>query len=82
MRISCGWSRPEERRCVLRLGTESDIEDESTGTGPRGFDAGTMAAVQGPREGVEDIVRAFDGVVVANDNSNSQVVIAGPDRRG
>lgn len=59
--------------------SESDIEDESTGTGPQeGFDAGTMAAVQGLREGVEDIVRAFDGVVVANDNSNSQVVIAGP----
>jgi acyl transferase domain-containing protein len=51
---------------------------DSDGEGPDGFDAGTMAAVQGAREGVEAEIRGFSGVIVANDNSNTQVVIAGP----
>ncbi|MBN1248543.1 MAG: acyltransferase domain-containing protein [Anaerolineae bacterium] len=42
------------------------------------FDAGGMAAVQGALSDVEREVAAFGRVVIANQNSNSQVVLAGP----
>ncbi|MFO8099311.1 MAG: beta-ketoacyl synthase N-terminal-like domain-containing protein [Salinibacter sp.] len=48
------------------------------------FDAGTMAAVQGPLAEIEREVAALptnaaeERVIIANQNSNSQVVIAGP----
>lgn len=42
------------------------------------FDAGGMAAVQGSLTEIERAISAFDNVIIANQNSNSQVVIAGP----
>ena len=42
------------------------------------FDAGGMAAVQGAPADVEREIAAFENVVIANLNSNSQVVLAGP----
>ena len=44
----------------------------------RDFDAGGMVAVQGPLQEVEAVLEAFDQVVIANQNSNTQVVLAGP----
>lgn len=61
------------------VGSESNHEaDSTTSKSQEDFDAGAMAAVQGLREGIEDVIGPFEGVVVANDNSNSQAVIAGP----
>lgn len=42
------------------------------------FDAGSMAAVQGALQDVAREVAAFEDVVIANQNSNHQVVLAGP----
>ncbi len=42
------------------------------------FDAGGMAAVQGAPADVEREIAAFENVIIANLNSNSQVVLAGP----
>ncbi len=42
------------------------------------FDSGTMAAVQGPLEEIEKEIEAIPGVTIANQNSPSQVVLAGP----
>ena len=42
------------------------------------FDAGGMAAVMGEIENLEDDIKDFEGVTIANYNSKSQVVIAGP----
>ena len=43
-----------------------------------GFDPGTMFAVVGKTEEVAQHLERFEGVVIANDNSATQVVIAGP----
>lgn len=43
-----------------------------------GFDAGSMVAVQGPLDEVEAALEPFDQVTIANQNSNTQVVLAGP----
>jgi len=43
-----------------------------------GFDAGTMAAVKGPLEEIEEAINTIDDVIIANQNSSSQVVLAGP----
>ncbi len=42
------------------------------------YDAGTMAAVKGPFESITEEIKAFPGVKVANQNSPTQVVLAGP----
>ncbi len=42
------------------------------------FDAGSMAAVQGALPEIENVIEAFENVIIANQNSNTQVVIAGP----
>jgi acyl transferase domain-containing protein len=42
------------------------------------FDAGTMAAVKGPLSEIEKIIESIDDVTIANQNSPSQVVLAGP----
>jgi acyl transferase domain-containing protein len=42
------------------------------------FDAGGMAAVQGALADIEREIAAFEDVIVANQNSNTQAVIAGP----
>lgn len=48
------------------------------------FDAGAMAAVQGPLREIEEVIARLpvnateERVIIANQNSNSQVVIAGP----
>jgi len=42
------------------------------------FDAGAMLAVQGALKAVEQELPAFQDVIIANQNSNSQVVLAGP----
>ncbi|MBU2513110.1 acyltransferase domain-containing protein [bacterium] len=42
------------------------------------FDAGSMLAVVGDIENLEDEIRQFEGVSIANFNSKNQVVIAGP----
>ena len=41
-------------------------------------DAGTMLAVTGPLAEIERVVASMDDVVIANQNSPSQVVLAGP----
>ena len=43
-----------------------------------GFDAGTMLAVKGDIEKIKVEIKAFPDIVLANLNSNSQVVLAGP----
>jgi acyl transferase domain-containing protein len=45
------------------------------------FDAGGMAAVQGALPEIEREVEALEDIIIANQNSNSQVVIAGPTDR-
>ncbi|MDM8536112.1 SDR family NAD(P)-dependent oxidoreductase [Desulfobacterales bacterium HSG17] len=42
------------------------------------FDAGTMSAVMGDVKNLEAALKDFQDVVIANHNSNTQVVIAGP----
>ena len=42
------------------------------------FDSGTMAAVKGPLEVIQKIVESIEDVIIANENSPSQIVIAGP----
>ena len=42
------------------------------------FDAGSMAAVKGLLSEVQDAISQFPDVVIANENSPSQVVLAGP----
>ena len=42
------------------------------------FDAGSMAAVKGPLSDVQEAINSFADVVIANENSPSQVVLAGP----
>jgi polyketide-type polyunsaturated fatty acid synthase PfaA len=42
------------------------------------FDAGGMLAVKGALEEIEREVEAFEDVIIANQNSGSQVVLAGP----
>lgn len=42
------------------------------------FDTGTMAAVKGPLEEIEEFIKPLEGVIIANLNSPSQVVLAGP----
>ena len=42
------------------------------------FDAGTMMAVMGKVESVEELLEDFPSLKVANFNSNKQVVVAGP----
>ena len=42
------------------------------------FDAGTMAAVQGPLSEIEKVIENLDDVVIANENSPTQIVLAGP----
>ena len=42
------------------------------------FDTGTMAAVKGPLPEIEKIIKPIEGVIIANENSPSQVVLAGP----
>ena len=43
-----------------------------------GFDAGTMLAVKGDVEKIKVEIKTFPDIVLANLNSNSQVVLAGP----
>ena len=43
-----------------------------------GFDAGTMMAVMGKVDSVEELLKDFQDLKVANFNSNKQVVVAGP----
>ncbi|NQS91461.1 MAG: acyltransferase domain-containing protein, partial [Chloroflexi bacterium] len=42
------------------------------------FDAGTMAAVKGPLDSIQNEVESLDNVIIANENSPSQIVLAGP----
>lgn len=42
------------------------------------FDAGSMAAVKGPLSDVQEAIDQFPDVVIANENSPSQIVLAGP----
>lgn len=42
------------------------------------FDSGTMAAVKGPLPEIEKIIDPIEDVIIANENSTSQVVLAGP----
>jgi len=42
------------------------------------FDAGTMAAVKGPLPEIEKIIESLDDVIIANENSPTQIVLAGP----
>jgi polyketide-type polyunsaturated fatty acid synthase PfaA len=42
------------------------------------FDAGTMAAVKGPLEEIQGSISDIKDVVIANENSPSQIVLAGP----
>ena len=42
------------------------------------FDAGTMMAVMGKIDTVEELLEDFPDLKVANFNSNKQVVVAGP----
>ncbi|MCD6424844.1 MAG: acyltransferase domain-containing protein [Anaerolineales bacterium] len=42
------------------------------------FDTGTMAAVKGPLQEIEKIIEPLEDVIIANENSPSQVVLAGP----
>lgn len=42
------------------------------------FDAGTMLAVEGDVENVPEAIKKFPGIIVANWNSNRQIVLAGP----
>jgi polyketide-type polyunsaturated fatty acid synthase PfaA len=44
------------------------------------FDAGTMAAVKGPLSEIENVVKTMSDVVIANENSPSQIVLAGPSK--
>ncbi|MCK4801798.1 MAG: acyltransferase domain-containing protein [Anaerolineales bacterium] len=41
------------------------------------FDAGTMAAVKGPLADIKEAVQSLPDVVIANENSPSQIVLAG-----
>jgi polyketide-type polyunsaturated fatty acid synthase PfaA len=41
------------------------------------FDAGTMAAVKGSLDEIEKAVEKLDGVIIANQNSTTQAVLAG-----
>jgi acyl transferase domain-containing protein len=41
------------------------------------FDAGTMAAIKGPLVDIEKAVENLDGVIIANQNSTTQAVLAG-----
>ncbi len=43
------------------------------------FDSGTMAAVKGPLTEIEEAIQPLEDVVIANQNSPSQVVLAGPE---
>jgi polyketide-type polyunsaturated fatty acid synthase PfaA len=42
------------------------------------FDSGTMAAVQGPLPEIEKIIEPLEDVIIANENSPTQTVLAGP----
>ncbi|TFG49490.1 MAG: acyltransferase domain-containing protein, partial [Anaerolineales bacterium] len=42
------------------------------------FDAGAMAAVKGPLESIRAEIESLDNVIIANENSPSQIVLAGP----
>lgn len=42
------------------------------------FDTGTMAAVKGPLPEIEKIIEQLEDVIIANENSPSQFVLAGP----
>jgi acyl transferase domain-containing protein len=42
------------------------------------FDAGTMAAVKGPLKEIEKAIEKLDDVIIANENSPTQIVLAGP----
>ncbi len=42
------------------------------------FDAGTMAAVKGPFAEIQQAIEPLENVVIANENSPSQFVLAGP----
>ena len=44
------------------------------------FDAGSMLAVVGDISGLEETLKQFPNVVRANNNSNTQVVLAGPSK--
>lgn len=43
-----------------------------------GFDAGTMAAVKGPLEEIKAEIESFPKITIANQNSDTQTVLAGP----
>jgi acyl transferase domain-containing protein len=43
-----------------------------------GFDTGTMAAVKGPLDEIQQAIQNLEGVIIANENSPTQVVLAGP----
>jgi len=42
------------------------------------FDSGTMAAVKGPLDEIKKIINSIENVIIANENSTTQTVIAGP----
>jgi len=42
------------------------------------YDAGTMAAVKGPLTEIKKAIESLPEVVIANENSSSQIVLAGP----
>jgi acyl transferase domain-containing protein len=42
------------------------------------YDAGTMAAVKGPLTDIQQAIESLPDVVIANENSSSQIVLAGP----
>lgn len=44
----------------------------------RDFDSGTMAAVKGSPEIIRESILGLDDVIIANENSPTQVVLAGP----
>ncbi len=43
-----------------------------------GFDAGTMAAIKGPLQDIQREVEPFPEITIANQNSDTQTVLAGP----
>lgn len=45
------------------------------------FDSGTMAAVKGSQADIEKFIERVDDVIIANENSPSQFVLAGPRER-
>ena len=60
-------------RLVKARGTAMKPPDQAD------FDAGTMAAVKGPLDEIKSAIEEIDGVLIANQNSPNQVVLAGPE---